>query len=394
MTRRIRTTLFEEELRSSKPRSVHSKSNVLYKRNSSKNSGSGSASTKSNRGSKVVVKITGGSKDSKSAGRHLDYISRNNELNVYDKNGDIIDFDELKMNSEMIIMADRSRSDAKKTVNIMFSTEGKNDPESLKKAVLETAKENLDGYEYYLALHEDTENTHCHLVVYSKSLEGKKRFSLRKSKLNSIKKSYSENLNKNGIRSYFESHSDKFSNNKAKNLHSFKERIVQEFKVVDHGIAPYKFQDGANKSYFLFLENKNGVKKQHWSWGLKRELEINNVKNGDYIKLKKMGVDENGQSKWSIQKEESKEFQVVDFGKSAYRFTENEKDSFFMLLKNNDGEIKQIWNKKLEGFIKKSDLKKGDTINLSDNNAELLKEITQKQNIVQENKLQNGGIKL
>lgn len=390
---RIRTTLFEDELRSSKPRKVHSKSNVVYNRSSPKIN-SGSKSNTNLKGAKVVVKITGGSKDANSARRHLDYISRNNNLNVFDKDGNIVDYDSLQIDSESIIMADRSRSDAKKTINIMFSTEGKNDPEAIKKAVLETAKQNLDGYEYYLSVHEDTDNTHCHLVVYNHSLVGKKRLSLRKSKLNSIKKSYSDNLNKNGIKSYFESHSDKFANNKSKNLHSFKERVNQEFKVIDHGVAPYKFQDGANKSYFLFLKNKNGIKQQHWSWGLKRELEINNIKNGDIIKLKKMGTDDNGQSKWSIQKEESKEFQVLDFGKSNYRFHEDGKESFFMFLKNSIGETKQIWNKKLSSFIESSGLKKGDTVKLSDGNVEVLRDSSLNKSIMQENKIQNRGVKI
>lgn len=367
--KRNRTTLFEEELRSSKPRHAHFKNSGAYKKYGG--STPGSFNKNSNNGSKVVVKITGGSKDSKAAKRHIDYISRNNKVDLFDKDGNKVDYDSLQDLSELLIESDDGKEDSKKTYNIMFSTEGKNDSEKLKEAILKTAEEEFEGYDFFIAIHEDTDNTHGHLVVYRNSIKEDKRLEIRKGKLNSIKKRYSDNLNKVGIKSYFKSHSDKFKNNK--NIHKFKkERIDQTYKVLDFGVAPYKFTVGQKDSFYLLLENKNGVKQENWSWGLKDALSEKNIKRGDHINIKKLNSnkDQFAKSVWSVEKvsNDKKEYSVVDIGKANYRFHEDTKESFYMLLENGN-DIKQVWNKELEKFVSQAKINIGSNIELTKDNV-------------------------
>lgn len=396
---RNNTTLFDEIIKARKIRNSSINTNIQHEKTKKKKSYSkpdtGTKSAKTN-SDNVVVKITGGASNSKSASRHLDYISRNNQVDIYDKDNQKIDYDEMQLQSHDNIESDHCRSDSKKTYQMVFSTNGINDKESLREAIMKTAQEELKGYNFYIAIHEDTKNTHAHLVVYRGNDTGK-RLKIDKKKLNQIKKKYSQNLNKVGIKSHFQSHSDKFK--KSDNHHKFKKERINSnhFKLVDYGEAPYQFNVGSPNSFYALLENKNGTTKQLWSWGLKDEITKQSIKRGDIITVKKMksdtpAIDGKNKSVWSIRKNEDqyegKFFSIVDYGKAKYRFNENSKESFYLLLKNSKNETKQVWNKKIERFLQDNQLKKGDNIALTDTN--LLKisdqKITQQQSIISENK--------
>jgi len=368
---KIKSTLFEEELRSSKPRNANTKTNISYQKTSDKKS-----SFSKKNPNNVVVKITGGATSSKSAGRHLDYISRNNQLDVFGQEGNKIDYDILQNESRRLIETDDSRSDSKKSYQMIFSTPGTNDKEILSAAILSTAQEEFKGYEFYFSIHEDTNNTHGHLVVYRNSMGTGKRLKIGKNKLNKIKQSYNKHLNRLGIKSYFQSHSDKFKSVDNSNIHKFRKPRTNSnhFKLVEYGVAPYKFNVGSQDSFYVLLENKNGVRKQHWSWGLKDEIE-KTIKRGDLITLKKISGQSQSKSVWNIEKIEAqinKEmYSITDYGKANYRFHESTKESFYLFLKSAEGKVKQVWNKKLEKFLTENNLKKGDTLTITDTNLML-----------------------
>lgn len=267
----------------------------------------------------VVVKITSGAIDKDTNKRHIDYITRNGEIKLFDDENNIISrydaIDECNENFDLSL----ARAGAKKSYNIAFSMSGKNDEEAMKKSVYEVLKKHCPNNNFYFALHNDTDNTHVHAVilrspkdVYSKRLE------LSRPKLNMIKKNFAEQLNKNGIEASFQSYQERFPNEKRR-----RKRVnSNEYRVVDYGEAPYRFIQGNKKSFYLLLENNNGVTKQHWSKGLEGALLKNNVKRGDKITLKKINndnieKDKFQQSSWNIEVIESNG-KIIEKRKKTY----------------------------------------------------------------------------
>ncbi|CAM5191798.1 hypothetical protein OURE66S_03860 [Oligella ureolytica] len=47
------------------------------------------------------------------------------------------------------------------------------------------------------------------------------------------------------------------------------EKEVSPFKgeLLDHGKAPYKFDNKKSMSYFVYLKDENGVNREHWGKG-------------------------------------------------------------------------------------------------------------------------------
>lgn len=56
----------------------------------------------------------------------------------------------------------------------------------------------------------------------------------------------------------------------------------------------------------------------------------------------------------------NKHFEVVDFGKSNYKFEENGKASYFVSYQSSKDHVTTIWSKELEKLVKSNNLKKGE----------------------------------
>lgn len=268
----------------------------------------------------VVVKITGGAKDNASMKNHFDYISRNNSIAIFDKDAQYIKLNDVKNDVKTSMELDVCRADSKRTYQIMFSTHGKNDEEDLKKAVLDTMNKEFPDNQFYIAIHQDTANTHAHVVLVRNG--GKKRAELTKRKLNALKKRYAESLNKRGIASFFESESEK----QKKTVSKGRKRVNSNvYEVVDFGKAKYKFDDNGKSSFYLMLKTNNGVYKEHWSLGLEQALKEKSVSVGDKITVKKTNTidkDKFTRSTWEIEVKEKGNL-IVESTKPNYLHKEH-----------------------------------------------------------------------
>lgn len=331
----------------------------------------------------ILVKITGGAKETKSMKAHFEYITRNDELPLFNENGDLANLKDtisdtaLEINSPEI----KYKKDSRKTAQIVFSRKGQTDSELLKSAVLETMQKEYPNTKFYFSCHQDTDNTHVHVVLLRHNKAGKKH-EIKKAKLVNIKRSFADNLNKRGLKAEFQSETDKQKkrNNQVKNQldRVDKRKGNDEYIVMDFGKAPYMFEDKGEPSYYISLQTKNGVIKNHWSWGIKTEIENQGIKVGDKIKLKKLRAinleqkNNNGtfqRSTWKIELLDKGEnldikpvLSVVDFGKAPYKFDDKGKPSYYVIVQDMQGRSKDIWGKILEKMLQENGIKVGDKV--------------------------------
>jgi type IV secretion system T-DNA border endonuclease VirD2 len=146
----------------------------------------------------VKVKRAGSSSDHVKA--HLDYITRNGKLDGETERGELVQgkahlqeiLKEWSMDEESV------RPNSRNTINAIFSMPPGTNPERVKKAVREFAKQELAQYQYLFVLHTDDEHPHCHLSIRTLGLDGKK-LNPRKEDLQVWREVFAEKLREQGI---------------------------------------------------------------------------------------------------------------------------------------------------------------------------------------------------
>lgn len=358
-----------------------------------------SPSTNSRNSNHVVVKITGGARDKKAMKGHFEYITRNNELPLYDENGDVVDLRETIADTDIEMSTVKYKQDSRKTAQIVFSRKGITEPNLLMLSASEAIKQNFPNTKFYYACHQDTDNTHVHVVLLKHSKENKKH-DLRKGKLVDIKRQFAKSLNLRGIVAEFFSETDKKKlRGQSKTIeiekNSNKRKEINGYTILDFDKAPYKFEVGGKPSFYIILETKNKKIKTHWSLGIQTALEESGAKIGDKVTLKQVKnvnineKNENGKfkrSSWHIEilgKTETKNqnYQVIDFGYAPYKFDKKGKSSFYMIIRDKDGCYKDLWGKTIEKSLLKKGIRVGDKITCDINKKIFIK--VKEENIVQ-----------
>lgn len=263
----------------------------------------------------------------------------------------------------------------------------------------EAIKQNFPNTKFYYACHQDTDNTHVHVVLLKHSKENKKH-DLRKGKLVDIKRQFAKSLNLRGIVAEFFSETDKKKlRGQSKTIeiekNSNKRKEINGYTILDFDKAPYKFEVGGKPSFYIILETKNKKIKTHWSLGIQTALEESGAKIGDKVTLKQVKnvnineKNENGKfkrSSWHIEilgKTETKNqnYQVIDFGYAPYKFDKKGKSSFYMIIRDKDGCYKDLWGKTIEKSLLKKGIRVGDKITCDINKKIFIK--VKEENIVQ-----------
>jgi hypothetical protein len=152
----------------------------------------------------VMVKITSSGKNIKQIKTHLDYISRNGEVELENQDGDEIQGkeavrdvrDEWKDGKYVIPTGEGTQ---RESFNIMLSMPPGTDRKAVKDAVRDFAKDEFGGrYDYVFAAHDDEKHPHVHLVVKARGYDGK-RLNPRKADLQDWRESFAEKLREHGI---------------------------------------------------------------------------------------------------------------------------------------------------------------------------------------------------
>ncbi len=158
----------------------------------------------------VMVKVSSYGKGGGHVKAHLMYISRHSKADaekiaLENDKGQLFDtVDDVKelyehWAAEIDANKQAGKDKQRDTMHMVLSMPGKADPLALRRAVREFAADNFGAnHEYVFALHTDTDNDHCHLVVKCRGFDGKQ---LRTSpeKLQHWRESFAERLRERGI---------------------------------------------------------------------------------------------------------------------------------------------------------------------------------------------------
>jgi len=226
----------------------------------------------------AVVKVTSYSSGKKTASAHVNYISRNGELELEDPQGNLLintvetqdrvndwsdDFDKnrnygnrKKSNGEIITRKTRD------TLNIVLSAPKGSDPEKVRKSVREFAqKEFGETNDYLFAIHTDTDYPHGHLSVKMRGYMGEK-LDPRKNDLQRYRSTFAERLRDNGIQ--VDATSRVFRGERKKiykqiSKHIFKKKVLEKKEITDDIYLNRTKYNWSNDTVKKHLKYKKGM---------------------------------------------------------------------------------------------------------------------------------------
>jgi len=153
----------------------------------------------------VMVKISGAGRGMDKTKNHLDYISRNGQLELIDQDGRRFENREAvnDLKDEWRASGVPEQSDKRECFNIVFGMPAGTSPEALRRAVADFAEERFRGHKYVMALHEPntdskTTNPHVHLCVVAVNEQGR-RLNPRKDDLRRWREGFAVKLREQGV---------------------------------------------------------------------------------------------------------------------------------------------------------------------------------------------------
>lgn len=151
----------------------------------------------------VMVKISGGGKNMRHIKAHMDYISRNGDIEIEDENGDIHQGKEAVRDvrdawAKGKIGIPYAGEKRKEAFNIVLSMPPGTDSQAVKDAAREFAKEQFGNHQYVFAAHDDEKHPHVHLAVKAVDHDGV-RMNPRKGDLQFWREQFAEKLREQGI---------------------------------------------------------------------------------------------------------------------------------------------------------------------------------------------------
>lgn len=168
-------------------------------------SGKATAALLAKKTPQVMVKITGSGKGMSATKNHLDYISRNGNLELIDQDGREVSGREAvnELKDEWRDSGVPEDSAKRECFNIMFGMPVGTPPEAIRKAVQEFAEQEFPGHKYVMALHESrsddrTKNPHVHLCVVATDDDGR-RLNPRKADLQRWREGFAAELRHQGV---------------------------------------------------------------------------------------------------------------------------------------------------------------------------------------------------
>lgn len=253
----------------------------------------------------VVVKISGGAVTRQGIKNSIDYMSRDSQLSVMNESGQVWQGEEIKEAKEHMVDAandaqhvhdDKGKENKKITQNIVFSppVSAKVKPEDLLDSVRKTLNKKYPNNRFVLGYHEDKkDHPHVHVVFRIKDTDGK-RTDIKKKDLREIRTGFCNELRLKGYDVKATHKQTQGLNQSIKDAHaSAPKRQKGVYEVVDVGYDHYQHDKSKPKQHYLKLRTLNkGVEKTYWGADFGDLVQRENVKNGDLVKLKKLGQKE------------------------------------------------------------------------------------------------------
>lgn len=149
----------------------------------------------------VMVKISGNAKGAEHLKSHMDYISRNGQLELETETGEIIQGKDVVKQLHQSWLQDpgKRRANTRDSTNIVLSMPKGTPVKALKEAVSVFAKKQFgENHQYVMALHTDADHPHVHLVVKALGFDGK-RLHIKKGEPQMWRETFAKELRQQGI---------------------------------------------------------------------------------------------------------------------------------------------------------------------------------------------------
>jgi hypothetical protein len=146
-----------------------------------------------------MVKITGSSAGTDTARHHVDYISRNGDVELENERGEVIDRKDLMRELEASQVP--KESNRREFLHVLFSMPPGTPEKALKASVRQFCEEEYASRQYVIALHKDTDHVHCHVLVGTRDMQraNEPRLSPRKADLFQWRLGFADKLRENGV---------------------------------------------------------------------------------------------------------------------------------------------------------------------------------------------------
>ncbi|AWI35149.1 MobP1 family relaxase [Helicobacter apodemus] len=260
----------------------------------------------------VVVKITSGSKNLQALSRHINYISRDGNVELISSDFDrYIGKDEtlevkkiFKNEGSPIPLYKEGAKEKRHTINMVFSMKKHftTPKEKLQQAAITSLKRMYPNNFFVVAFHNDTDNPHCHVCLKVADKNGK-RINPRKSDLASLRTEFAKALNELGIEAKATNkqvknqeylvESDRNISSPSPHQNQASKNKMHYYQVMDFGQGNYKFSTDKNakKSYYVSYKTKKGIT-TIWGQDLERVVKDNKVLRGEYARFKIVGQED------------------------------------------------------------------------------------------------------
>lgn len=148
----------------------------------------------------AILKVYGYSKTKGHLSDHIRYISRNNELELEDPTGNkVTSRDEVEELLEHWFADADKRKNSRMSANMVLSAPRGSDPDAVRKAARDFARETfVDNHDYLFTIHDDTSNPHAHLIVKLRGYDGTK-LRLGRKELQEMRQNFAQCLRERGI---------------------------------------------------------------------------------------------------------------------------------------------------------------------------------------------------
>ena len=212
--------------------------------------------------SQAVLKVSSYSSGVGRVGAHVDYISRDGDLDVEDPQGNhLADPEEINERINEWAFNFDKRKDSRDTVNIILSAPKGSELGAVENSVREFAKNTFgETNDYLFAIHQDTEHPHGHLMVKMRGYDGEKINPGRRD-LKDWRMSFAQSLRDNGVEVDASSRSSRGVGRKGTNQSVYHIRGRGEIPAVDQNAKEQAVKD--------LLQNKQ-AKDKPWAKAAKK----------------------------------------------------------------------------------------------------------------------------
>jgi len=155
------------------------------------------------RAPEVVVKITGHSKGLDTVKHHLDYISRNGDVELENERGEVSKGKKTVKELLVELKASQVPAESKRRefLHVLFSMPPGTPEREFRESVRQFCREEFETRQYVIAVHRDTDHMHAHVCVGTRDMEraDEPRLSPRKADLYRWRLGFADKLREQGI---------------------------------------------------------------------------------------------------------------------------------------------------------------------------------------------------